>query len=136
MMIKMKLLKTTLFFVSILLLVSCSKEEEDTELLIGTWKAMYRIDSGEHFASDECQQQGRLIFSKDGTFYTTYYDKNNVNECVQTGTAEGTWKKISFELYEGGDQNGTNTIRITFPAIDLMRIYEAETDYTEYERVK
>lgn|GEM_PF-5335919 len=139
----MKYLKLILSLTIGISLMSCSDDdspnnpdEEVTELLIGIWQPLLTLDSNETFIYDDCGKQGRLVFNSNGNFSLTGYEENNENECVEFTNSIGTWKNVSFEMYELTQNNNSGTIRISFIGTDKMRTYEAEEDYTEYQRTE
>jgi len=111
-------------------------DEEVTELLIGIWQPLLTLDSNETFTYDDCGKQGRLIFNSNGNFSLNGYEENNENKCVEYTNTTGTWKKVSVELYELTQNNNSGIIRVSFIGKDKMRTYEAEEDYTEYQRTE
>ncbi len=138
----MKNLKLILLFFIGISLLNCSdddspndSEEEITELLIGTWQPILTLDSNETFTYDDCGKQGRLIFNTNGSFSFTGFEENG-NECVEFTNSTGTWENISVEMYQLTQGSSSGTIRISFIGTDKMRTYEAEEDYTEYQRLE
>ncbi|THD66645.1 hypothetical protein E7Z59_12725 [Robertkochia marina] len=126
-----------LFALVIITFSSCTKDDDpgDVDPIIGTWQYIYRLDSNEEFFATPCQKKGRYVFYADGSLLMKGYRLNNEDVCIDAGTNSGSWKNLEFETYEIQINVDSGVIRISFPDNDKMRIYESETDYSEYQRL-
>lgn len=96
-----------LFVGTLFLTTSCGGDDTTTpittdEPIVGEWMPIQTIiacSTGVEYpeASTVCEQNGRIIFSNDGTLVSTeYYEENN--DCITDGTDAGTWEIINDVL--------------------------------------
>ena len=76
---------------------SCSSDSENKEqndqsnLLVGTWFAEKEITNGETYTFSECERTDTRIFKNDGRFDFAFYGYLG-SSCGLEGTEEGDWE--------------------------------------------
>ncbi|RDK88214.1 hypothetical protein [Marinirhabdus gelatinilytica] len=113
--------KTFYFLLSILVLISCSKNDDsntpenemememEADLIIGSWKPIKQVNFYEDGTSDtynysSCQQQSRYIFEINSNYDFYNYNPDGNGDCVITEVnpefIEGVWEKLSEGVYK------------------------------------
>lgn len=89
------------FLISLLCLTSCSDKEDsnsETPSIIGVWKPIKEVSvcstgSEQVYEYSICEQTGRTIFNKNGTFSVSAYDITEGNCELYYSDVTGTWEQ-------------------------------------------
>ncbi|MFZ2284020.1 MAG: hypothetical protein WAV86_09105 [Lutibacter sp.] len=155
----MKNSKLIIYALITLFIVSCSKDSDENndlagdDLLIGVWKPVKDVwtynGAEEVEISSTCEQKSRLTFEGNGNIkILSFYEDEDNGNCVEDnfGFISGSWVKISagnykvtttyFDEFTNKNETDTETISISFPNSNTMKILYDATDYSEYSRVQ
>ena len=141
-----------------LFIVSCSKDDDSKnsdgdDLIIGVWKPVKDVwmNNGveEVDISSTCEQKSRLTFEGNGNIkILSFYEDEDNGNCIEDnfGFISSSWVKISagnykvtttyFDEFTNKNETDTETISISFPNSNTMKILYDATDYSEYSRVQ
>ncbi|HEY9168637.1 MAG TPA: lipocalin family protein [Lutibacter sp.] len=139
-------------------IVSCSKDDDsnnttDDDLLIGVWKPVKDVwtNNGvvEVYNYNTCEQKSRITFEGNGNMKTlSFYDNEGTSNCIEDnyGFISGSWEKISegsykvtttyYDEYTKKNETDIDTVSISFPTPNTMKVLYDATDYSEYSRVR
>ena len=154
----MKKANLLMYMLLTLFIVSCSKDSDDNndvagdDLIIGIWKPVKDVWTyngvEEVNIYSTCEQRSRLTFEGNGNIkILSFYDDEGNGNCIEDnfGFVSGSWAKISEGNYkitttffdDDTQQNETDneTISISFPNSNTMKIMYDATDYSEYSRI-
>lgn len=149
--------KANLFMYALftLFIVSCSKDNDNSnstvdDLIIGVWKPVKDVDSStgtsEIYTYTTCEQKSKITIEANGNLKVlSFYDDSG--NCIQdVSFVSGSWEKISEGNYkvttiffdDDTQQNETDieSISISFPNSNTMKIEFDSTYFTEYSRVQ
>ncbi|MDP2067460.1 MAG: hypothetical protein Q8K04_00715 [Lutibacter sp.] len=154
----MKKLNLFIYALLTLFIVSCSKDSDENnnaagdDLLIGVWKPVKDVETyngvEEVYIYNTCEQKSRLTFEGNGNIkILSFYDDEGNGNCIEDnfGFVSGSWAKISEGKYKvtttfydeatKKNETDTETISISFPNSNTMKIMYDATDYSEYSRI-
>lgn len=155
----MKKLNLSIFALLTLFIVSCSKDSDDNndlsgdDLLIGVWKPVKDVETyngvEEVYIYNTCEQKSRLTFEGNGNIKILYFEEHeDTGNCIEENYdfISGSWEKISAGSYKvtttyydestNMNETDTETISISFPNSNTMKILYDATDYSEYSRLQ
>lgn len=152
----MKKLNLFMCVVLALLIFSCSKDDDSKnsdsdDLIIGVWKPVKDVWTNNGVEEVEvfstCEQKSRLTFEGNGNIKIVSFDEDMGN-CIEDnyGFVSGSWEKISegnykvtttyYDEYTKKNETDIETVSISFPTSNTMRVLYDATDYSEYSRVQ
>ena len=141
-----------------LLIVSCSKDDNEDnltgeDLIIGQWKPVkdFELYNGvwDEYIYNDCDQKSRTTFEGNGKIkVTNFYSDEDSGNCIEDnyGFVSASWVKISegsykitstyFDDYLGKNETTIETINVSFPTSNTLKITYSDTYYAEHSRVK
>ncbi|MDO9038731.1 MAG: hypothetical protein Q7U59_10340 [Lutibacter sp.] len=153
----MKKLNLFMYVVLALLIASCSNNDDNNnstgdDLLIGVWKPVKDVwmNNGVEQVdiSSTCEQKSRLTFEGNGNIkILSFYEDEDNGNCIEDnfGFISGSWVKISagnykvtttyFDEFTNKNETDTETISISFPNSNTMKIMYDVGNYSELIRV-
>lgn len=99
------LLKNSTLILSILLIISCSEDNENSiDPIIGNWEYSTQFLNGIQTTTNDCKP-ATIEFTESGNRTDLYYQQNNSGECLIVDTVNMTWKYLNNNSYQF-TQNG------------------------------
>lgn len=124
-----KFIYLLVFTIATGLFISCNKDNDSPDPLVGKWELIQSFDNGEE-SQIECYDYVIVEFKADGTYWVEYFDYDANNNCNSQGVSEiGSWKNQNTNVYIIFDGNYSIEMKIEF--IDnTITVSYADGNYT------
>ena len=104
--------KLLILSIAVFTLFSCSDNDDNLDLIIGSWTQLETEAKAEKRVEDDCYTMNTVNFNSNSTYSSTQYENDSDGNCTTDGPEQlGTWKNNNNNTYTFSFSNDENETR-------------------------